>query len=296
MILSMTGFGKETCSSASKKITVEIKSLNSKQLDLFMRVPSYFRELEIEARNKIAPLLERGKVEMAVSVENMQESSTATLNLSSLKNYKKQIEEMRDALSLPEPADWYATLLRLPDTLQTKTEEIGDSDKEAFMQATLGALSALTDFRIMEGKKLYDFFCQKIANIRRLLEEVEPYEESRVGKIKSRLEEQLASLRGVDYDQGRLEQELIFYIEKLDVNEEKLRLRSHLDYFLETLGNREGDRGVSGQGKKLGFISQEMGREINTLGSKSNNADMQKIVVKMKDELEQIKEQVLNVL
>ncbi|MBD5296276.1 MAG: YicC family protein [Bacteroides sp.] len=296
MILSMTGFGRGSAESASKKITIEVKSLNSKQLDLFMRVPSYFREMEIEARNVASKVLERGKVEMAVQVEHTAASETLSLNLPTLANYKAQISRMKEELGLPEPSDWYASLLRLPEVWQSKTEEAADTDKAAFLEALRIALEALTDFRITEGAKLYKFFCEKIANIRALLEKVEPFEKSRVEKIRQRLEEQLASLRGVDYDKGRLEQELIFYIEKLDVSEEKLRLRSHLDYFLATLGAADSPRPEAGQGKKLGFIAQEMGREINTLGSKSNNADMQKIVVGMKDELEQIKEQVLNVL
>ena len=268
----MTGFGRGIASMAGRKITVEIKSLNSKQLDLFMRVPSSFRELEIESRSLLAPMLERGKVEMSVTVENTQK------------------------LGLPEPFDWYATLLRLPDTLQTRADEICSDDRRAFIDAMTEAAEALTEFRITEGRKLYAFFCEKIRNIGGLLSEIEPFEQSRVSRIRQRLEEQLASLHGIDYDKGRLEQELIFYIEKLDVSEEKLRLRSHLDYFMDTLGEADAPRPEAGQGKKLGFIAQEMGREINTLGSKSSNADMQRIVVKMKDELEQIKEQVLNVL
>ncbi len=296
MILSMTGFGRGTAASATRKVTVEIKSLNSKQLDLFMRVPSYFREMEIELRTMLAAELERGKVEMSVSIENTVAHATASLNIGALENYRAQITEMQQQLGLPEPADWYATLLRMPDTMQTKAEEMDSADREALVEATRLAVAALTNFRLTEGSKLYAFFCEKIKNIGNLLKEIEPYEQSRVGKIRQRLEDQLASLHGVDYDKGRLEQELIFYIEKLDVSEEKLRLRSHLDYFIETLGTPELVRHGAGQGKKLGFIAQEMGREINTLGSKSNDAEMQKIVVKMKDELEQIKEQVLNVL
>lgn len=296
MILSMTGFGKGIAESTQRKITIEIKSLNSKQLDLFMRVPPYFRELEIEARNRLMGVLERGKVEISVNVENLQSSSTSSVNIPVIRSYKTQIEELGRDLGLPEPADWYATLMRLPDTLQTRSEELSEIDKEAFFTASEMAAKALTDFRISEGMKLYRFFVKKIENIRNLLADIEPFEQSRVEKIRHKLEEQLDSIPGIDYDKGRLEQELIFYIEKLDVNEEKLRLRSHLDYFLETLGGIDDSRPDAGQGKKLGFISQEMGREINTLGSKSNNADMQRIVVKMKDELEQIKEQVLNVL
>lgn len=292
----MTGFGRGSASSAERKIIVEIKSLNSKQLDLFMRVPSAFRELEVEARSVIAPILERGKVEMTASVENTGPSAPATFNLPAIESYRVQIEEMSLHLGIPLPEDWYATLLRLPDTLQTKVEEIRDDDRRAFLDAVKEAAGALTDFRITEGRKLYTFFCEKIDNITNLLKEVEPFEKERVVRIRQRLEEQLESLHGIDYDKGRLEQELIFYIEKLDVSEEKLRLRSHLDYFLDTLGGDDGSRSSAGQGKKLGFIAQEMGREINTLGSKSNNAEMQKIVVRMKDELEQIKEQVLNVL
>lgn len=296
MILSMTGFGRGIAVTPNRKVTVEIKSLNSKQLDLFMRVPSCFRELEIEVRSLLAPVLERGKVEMNATVENTVPTASASLNLTAIEAYRDQVVQMAAQLGIAEPADWYATLLRLPDTLQTKVEEIHDDDRKAFVEASMAAVAALTEFRVTEGAKLYKFFCEKIANIRSLLEEVEPFEKGRVTKIRQRLEEQLASLHGIDYDKGRLEQELIFYIEKLDVSEEKLRLRSHLDYFIDTLGAIDAERPEAGQGKKLGFIAQEMGREINTLGSKSNNADMQKIVVKMKDELEQIKEQVLNVL
>lgn len=296
MILSMTGFGRGTSESPTRRVIVEVKSLNSKQLDLFMRVPPYFRELEVEARNIASSALERGKVEMTVQVEHIECADSLKLNIPVIRGYKAQIEEMQDALSLPAPSDWYATLLRLPDVWLTKAEEVLPEDKKAFLEAESMALDALTDFRLTEGRKLYDFFTEKIENIRKLLERIEPFEKSRVEKIRQRLEDQLNSLHGVDYDKGRLEQELIFYIEKLDVSEEKLRLRSHLDYFIVTLGSREAVRPEVGQGKKLGFIAQEMGREINTLGSKSNNADMQKIVVGMKDELEQIKEQVLNVL
>lgn len=296
MILSMTGFGRGIAVTPNRKVTVEIKSLNSKQLDLFMRVPSCFRELEIEVRSLLAPVLERGKVEINATVENTVPTASASLNLTAIEAYRDQVVQMAAQLGIAEPVDWYATLLRLPDTLQTKVEEIHDDDRKAFVEASMAAVAALTEFRVTEGAKLYKFFCEKIANIRSLLEEVEPFEKGRVTKIRQRLEEQLASLHGIDYDKGRLEQELIFYIEKLDVSEEKLRLRSHLDYFIDTLGAIDAERPEAGQGKKLGFIAQEMGREINTLGSKSNNADMQKIVVKMKDELEQIKEQVLNVL
>ena len=296
MILSMTGFGRGVASSSSRKITVDIKSLNSKQLDLMTRVPVCFKEIELEARNIVAARLERGKVELNAAVESITESSPMTLNVNVLANYKRQIEEMSAKLSLPLPSDWYATLLRLPDTLKTESSELDEEDVKAFMQAVTEAAEALTQFRIDEGRKLYDFFEKKIANISDLLGMIDPFEQERVPKIRARIEEQLSKLNSVEYDRGRLEQEMIFYLEKLDVTEEKTRLRAHLNYFMETMGAPDKLTDDKGQGKKLGFIAQEMGREINTLGSKSNQAEMQKIVVRMKDELEQIKEQVLNVL
>lgn len=295
MILSMTGFGRGSASSPNKKITVEIKSLNSKQLDLTLRVPSVFRELEVETRNTLATALERGKVELSVTVENLRAEASATINVEVLGVYKAQMEKMAETLSLPLPEDWYPVLLRLPDALRTDVAHIAPEDLQAFQEAVATATEALVASRRREGEKLYGFFKEKIANIADLLSQVEPYEKERVPKIRQRLEESLARLTSIEYDRGRLEQELIFYIEKLDVSEEKLRLATHLNYFLETLGAPDAFP-ASGQGKKLGFISQEIGREINTLGSKSNHADMQQIVVRMKDELEQIKEQVLNVL
>ncbi|MBD5288229.1 MAG: YicC family protein [Muribaculaceae bacterium] len=295
MILSMTGFGRGCASSPTKKITVEIKSLNSKQFDFSMRVPSFFRELEVETRNKMASEFERGKVDVTVSVENLAVETSASINIPLLASYREQLENMKAHLDLPDPTDWYMLLLRMPDAMKTETGKMEKVDADAFVKACEEAAAALTDFRAQEGEKLYLFFREKISNIRQLLAEIEPYEESRVPKIRARLEEQLSRLSSIEYDKGRLEQELIYYIEKLDISEEKLRLNAHLDYFLQTLDGEEKGKG-QGQGKKLGFIAQEMGREINTLGSKSNQAEMQKIVVRMKDELEQIKEQVLNVL
>lgn len=291
----MTGFGKGIVELPGKKITVEIKSLNSKQLDLSLRVPSLYREMEVTLRNPIAEKLERGKVELTATVENIVTEANAAVNVDLLGVYKEQLENMGKELGLPQPEDWYSLLLRMPEALKTEVPSIGEEDVKAFSDAVNEALEALCDFRRREGEKLYNFFKEKIARISELLEEVAPFESERVSKIRERLEEQLGRLTSIEYDRGRLEQEMIFYIEKLDVNEEKLRLATHLNYFLETLGG-ENDYPGSGQGKKLGFIAQEMGREINTLGSKSNHAGMQKIVVMMKDELEQIKEQVLNVL
>lgn len=296
MILSMTGFGRGSASSLHKKITVDVKSLNSKQLDLMVRVPAQLKEVELEARNHVAAKLERGKVELNAVCENIGEETSTHLNLETLAAYKSQIEEMASKLSLPQPVDWYSTLLRLPDALKADTAELSEADVKAFLDAVDAALSALVDFRVTEGRKLYSFFVSKIENISQLLGKVDKFENDRVPKIKARLEEQLSKIPAVEYDKGRLEQELIFYIEKLDVTEEKTRLRAHLAYFLETLGGENDAMPAQGQGKKLGFIAQEMGREINTLGSKSNQAEMQKLVVMMKDELEQIKEQVLNVL
>lgn len=292
MIQSMTGFGRGIAASPSKKITIELKSLNSKQLDLSMRVPPYFRELEVTMRGELARKLQRGKIELSVTVENIVSDCPAIVNTEVLRQYKTQIEGLAADLSLPAPADWYAVLLRLPDALKTELKMVDDTDEEAFRQACRTAADALTGFRTTEGERLYDFFVRKIDNIATLLDQVEPFEQARIPRIRQRLEEQLDKLDSVEYDRGRLEQELVFYIEKLDVTEEKTRLRSHLNYFLDTLRLPVD----SGQGKQLGFIAQEMGREINTLGSKANDADMQKLVVRMKDELEQIKEQVLNVL
>ena len=295
MISSMTGFGRGSAQTATKRIKVEIKSLNSKQLDLSLRVPSAYRELEVTLRTPISEALERGKVEASVSVENIVAEATATVNYEVLGVYKAQLEELGARLSLPAPADWYTLLMRMPEAMKNESPSVGEDDEKAFLEACREALSSLVEFRRQEGRKLYGFFVEKINSIASLLKEVDPYEAERVPKIRERLEEQLGRLSSIEYDRGRLEQELIFYIEKLDVTEEKLRLSAHLNYFLETLGG-ENDYPKSGQGKKLGFIAQEIGREINTLGSKSNHAGMQKIVVRMKDDLEQIKEQVLNVL
>lgn len=295
MIYSMTGFGRGIATAPNKKITVEIKSLNSKQLDLSMRVPGYFRELEVELRNTLMHKLERGKVDLNVMVENTSPEASSSVNVEVLKAYKHQIEEASAELDVPLPVDWFQILMRMPDSMKVQLQTLDDADVKAFREACSEAADRLNEFRESEGRKLYAFFLKKTANISQLLDQVEPFEKDRIVKIRERLETQLKRLSGIDYDQGRLEQELIFYIEKLDIAEEKTRLRSHINYFLETMGG-ENEKPASGQGKKLGFIAQEMGREINTLGSKSNDADMQKLVVMMKDELEQIKEQVLNVL
>lgn len=292
MILSMTGFGRGSEEIAGKVITNEVKALNSKQLDLTVKLPSRYRRLEGWVRREVAVEALRGKIEMVVSVETTAQQEAGLLNTELIRQYKSEIESLDDALGINHPEDWHSVLLRLPDVLRGEEKELGDSETKAFEEACRRALKRMEDFRRQEGAKLEEFFKGKIEEIRRLLLEVEPHEASRVAKIKARLTEQLDKLTGVEVDAGRLEQELIYYIEKLDINEEKQRLTSHMDYFLATM---EDDSEIS-KGKKLGFIAQEMGREINTLGSKSNNAEMQILVVKMKDELEQIKEQVLNVL
>ena len=288
----MTGFGKAEKVINGKKITAEVKSLNSKQLDLSVPLPQSYRGLELDLRNSVSKVLLRGIVDLYVFCEAIDGAAPVSVNTPLLKVYKQQIEQMSKELGIAEPDDWYATLLRLPDALKADTnpEEISDEETAAVGEVVSQAVQALVDFRTQEGNRLCGFFEEKIAAIQQLLNEVAPYEESRVEKIKARILDSLQHLEGVDYDKNRFEQELIFYIEKLDITEEKLRLQNHLNYFLETLENGHA------QGKKLGFISQEMGREINTMGSKANQAELQKIVVGMKDHLEQIKEQVLNVL
>ena len=292
MILSMTGFGKAVVIDNNRKITAEIKSLNSKQLDLAIRLPQAYREIELDLRNQVAHSLERGKVDLYIYTEAIDNASAVNLNLPLLKEYKAQIERMSEELNIPLPVDWYATLLRMPDAIKTDINgtDVDESELKAVIEAVEKAMEALIEFRTQEGARLQAFFTDKIANIQALLGEVDGYEAERVAKIKGRIQESLNKLESVDYDQNRFEQEMIFYIEKLDITEEKIRLQNHLNYFLSTM------EAGHGQGKKLGFISQEMGREINTLGSKSNHAELQKVVVRMKDELEQLKEQVLNVM
>ena len=288
----MTGYGKAVVTFKEKKINVEIKSLNSKALDLSTRIAPLYREKEMEIRQTVAKSLERGKVDFAIWIEKDDVVDAASINAALVENYYKQIKDISLQTGIPEPTDWYATLLSLPDvTTKTDTEELTDEEWAVASTAIDEALHALVDFRKQEGAALQHKFNEKINNIEALLASIEPYEKSRVEKIRQNIIKGLEQIPSVDYDKNRLEQELIYYIEKLDISEEKQRLTNHLNYFRETM--QEEGHGV---GKKLGFIAQEMGREINTTGSKSNQAEMQNIVVKMKDELEQIKEQVLNAL
>ena len=292
MIQSMTGYGKAVVIFKEKKINVEIKSLNSKALDLAARIAPLYREKEMEIRQLIAKSLERGKVDFAIWIEKEAIVDAAPINAALVENYYRQLKTIASQTGIPEPADWFDTLLHLPDvTTKTDMEQLSDEEWAFALQAINEAIAALVAFRKQEGAALQLKFNEKIDNIEHLLASIEPYEKGRTEKIRQNIVKGLEQIPGVDYDKNRLEQELIYYIEKLDISEEKQRLTNHLRYFRETM-NEDG-RGV---GKKLGFIAQEMGREINTTGSKSNQAEMQNIVVMMKDELEQIKEQVLNVL
>lgn len=291
MVQSMTGFGKATCEYGNKKIVVEVKSLNSKQLDVSTRISGLYREKDIEIRNEISQQLERGKIDFSLYIDNSGKESVSIINQSVIEAYYNQIKQLSENTGIEVPSNWFEVLLRLPDAMKTETIELDENEWVEIRKTINAAIVQLQAFRIQEGKSLENVFVTKINHIAELLEQVAPYELERVEKIKARLEENLQSLSDkIDYDKNRLEQELIFYIEKLDVNEEKVRLKTHLDYFIETMKHEKSP------GKKLGFIAQEIGREVNTLGSKSNHSEMQKIVVLMKDDLEQIKEQVLNVL
>ena len=291
MIQSMTGYGKAVVAFKEKKIHVEIKSLNSKQLDLNTRIAPLYREKEMEMRQMVAEALIRGKVDMSVWVEKDMAVDPTPINAQLVENYYQQIKPIAEKTGIPAPEDWFYTLLRMPDVLtKTDTEELDDEEWAVVKGGVAEALKNLVDFRTQEGAALQKKFAEKIENIGKLMGEIEPYEKSRVEKIKARIIDGLQQSPSAEYDKNRLEQELIYYIEKLDISEEKQRLANHLKYFRDTMNE------PAGQGKKLGFIAQEMGREINTTRSKSNQAEMQNIVVKMKDELEQIKEQVLNAL
>ena len=286
----MTGFGKVTAELPSKKVTVEIKALNSKQLDLSTRIPSIYKDKEMELRSLLLQSLERGKVEFNIFIEYIGKDTPTQINLAAVENYYNQIKEIAEKLNISVPNDWFQTLLRMPDAIKSETVEPDESEWEVVLETVKDAIKHLCDFRIQEGAMLQKLFEQKIANIATLLKEVEKYEGERIEKIKARIMDNLQKIAEKDYDKNRFEQEMIYYIEKLDVNEEKNRLDNHLKYFISTMESGHG------QGKKLGFIAQEIGREINTMGSKANDHDIQKLVVKMKDELEKIKEQSLNVL
>ncbi|MBQ9222768.1 MAG: YicC family protein [Prevotella sp.] len=291
MIQSMTGYGKAVVAYNGKKINVEIKSLNSKTLDISTRIAPLYREKEMELRQMIAQELIRGKVDFSLWIEKDVAVDAIPINGALVENYYHQIQDISAKTGIPLPNDWFYTLLRMPEVMtKTEVEVLEDEEWSVACKAVQEALGNLKAFRKQEGEALQKKFSEKLDNIENLLASIEQYEKSRVEKIRSRIIEGIKSVSEVDYDKNRLEQELIYYIEKLDISEEKQRLANHLKYFRSTMTEEDA------QGKKLGFIAQEMGREINTTGSKSNLAEMQNIVVMMKDELEQIKEQVLNAL
>lgn len=290
MALSMTGYGKAVAVLPNKKVTIEIKSLNSKQFDLFTRLPVIYREKEIALRNALAQRLERGKVDLSINVEVISRDVSAKIDHHVVGQYYLEITELAGEFSIPLPNDWFSLLMRLPEVMKQDSEELDEKEWETIELAINRAVDELIGFRKQEGEMLTKVLTEKIQLIRSLLADVDPFETERIEKIKSRIYDGLNNLEGIEYDKNRFEQEMIYYIEKLDVNEEKTRLAHHLNYFIETLAD------TRSQGKKLGFIAQEIGREINTLGSKSNQSGMQRIVVQMKDELEQIKEQILNIL
>jgi len=286
MIQSMTGFGKATLQLPTKKITVEVKSLNSKGLDLNVRMPSLYREMELGLRNQIALQLERGKVDFSIFIESTAEQTSTKVNVPIVKAY---MEQLRAVYTEADEVELMKMAIRMPDTMKTEREEIDENDWAQIETAIAEALQNILTFRRDEGLSLEKEFQLRIANIRQYMNEALALDHERVQTIKDRLHNAITELK-VAVDENRFEQELIYYLEKLDITEEKVRLTNHLDYFLETI------KGTEANGRKLGFITQEMGREINTMGSKSNHAQMQKLVVQMKDELEKIKEQVLNVL
>lgn len=286
----MTGYGKAVVELPNRKLTIEVKSLNSKQFDLFTRIPLIYRDKEIGLRNRLAKRLERGKVDLNFNLEHISKDVTSKIDHNVVKQYYIELDKLSSELNISAPQDWLPTLLRLPDVMKQEIEEVDDSEWALVEDTIEKAIDELINFRIQEGEALKKVLIANIDNIRSLLKNVEMYENERLEKIKSRIYDNLTQLENVEYDNSRFEQEMIYYMEKLDINEEKTRLANHLDYFIKTLNEEKS------QGKKLGFISQEIGREINTLGSKSNHFEMQRIVVQMKDELEQIKEQILNVL
>jgi uncharacterized protein (TIGR00255 family) len=282
----MTGFGKATLQLPTKKVTVEIKSLNSKGLDLNTRMPSVFREMELGLRNQLSQRLERGKIDFSLYIEVTGEETTSKINVPIVKGY---INQMKAVLPQADETELLKMAVRMPDALKTERDEIDENEWKKIQTVIDEALENMVQFRKDEGVSLEKEFLHRIANIMTLMNNAVAYDAERVDTVKTRLRNALDELKE-NVDENRFEQELIFYLEKYDITEEKVRLENHLNYFIETLA------GIEANGRKLGFITQEMGREINTMGSKSNHSEMQKLVVMMKDELEKIKEQVLNVL
>lgn len=286
MIQSMTGFGKATLQLPTKKITVEVKSLNSKGLDLNVRMPSVYREMELGLRNQLALALERGKIDFSIFIENTAEQTSTKVNVPIIKAY---IAQLREVYADADETELMKMAVRMPDALKTERDDIDEADWTQIQSVIDESLKNIKSFRVSEGVSLEKEFLHRIANIMTMMNETVSLDAERITTVKSRLQTAIEELK-VTLDENRFEQELIFYLEKYDITEEKVRLENHLNYFIETMA------GTDANGRKLGFITQEMGREINTMGSKSNHAQMQKLVVNMKDELEKIKEQVLNVL
>jgi uncharacterized protein (TIGR00255 family) len=288
MLQSMTGFGKSNGLYQSKKVSIEIRSLNSKGLDLNLRIPSAYRELESELRKLLGEQLDRGKIDFGIYIESQTDQSNGLINTELATLYYQELKKLNESWS-EAPVDYLSLVLRLPEVLNQQAPEVSDEEKKFIMDLALSACEKLTQFRAQEGEALHADFTEKIESIRNGIEEIRVFEPERIQVIRERISKALTDLSDVRIDENRLEQEMIFYLEKLDVSEEKMRLTNHLDYFLNTMV-------IPRNGKKLGFICQEMGREINTLGSKCNHADIQKRVVDMKDNLEKMKEQILNTL
>ena len=288
MLQSMTGFGKSNGIFQSKKVSVEVRSLNSKGLDLNLRIPSVYRELESDIRKLVGEQLDRGKIDLGIYVESQGDVSNGLINVELATTYYHELKRLNESWS-EAPVDYMSLVLRMPEVLNQQVPEIGDDEKACIMELCINACEKLTQFREQEGRALQVDFTEKIASIRQGIQEIIVFEPERIQIIRERISKALSDLSDVRIDENRLEQEMIFYLEKLDVSEEKMRLTNHLDYFLKTMM-------IPRNGKKLGFICQEMGREINTLGSKCNHSEIQKRVVDMKDNLEKMKEQVLNTL
>jgi len=288
MLQSMTGFGKSNGLYQSKKVSIEIRSLNSKGLDLNLRIPSVYRELESELRKLLGEQLDRGKIDFGIYIESQADQSNGLINTELASMYYQELKKLNESWS-EAPVDYLSLVLKLPEVLNQQAPEVSDEEKEFIMSLALSACEKLTQFRVQEGQALHVDFTEKIESIRNGIQEIRVFEPERIQVIRERISKALTDLSDVRIDENRLEQEMIFYLEKLDVSEEKMRLTNHLDYFLNTMV-------IPRNGKKLGFICQEMGREINTLGSKCNHAEIQKRVVDMKDNLEKMKEQILNTL
>lgn len=291
MMYSMTGYGKEDFQFQNKKIFIEIKSLNSKQLDINTRLPGYYKGKEVEIRNFLSTHLIRGKIEFSLFVDSSETESVAKINEKAIINYYNQLKTISEKLEIEDESNWFSILTRLPDVLSSERTELNEAEWNSVFSNIEKAIEKLLAFREQEGMALEKDITKRIYTINNLIAELEVFEDSRIESIRNRLLSNLKEVgEDIKYDENRFEQEMIYYLEKLDINEEKVRLQNHCNYFLENIKSEEAI------GKKLGFISQEIGREINTIGSKANNADVQRIVVQMKDELEKIKEQLMNVL